>query len=386
MTDRIYHRDSLRTQFTAKVIACKPCEGDFYIELDQSAFFPGGGGQPEDTGTIDHVKLKGLIEIEDKLYHIMPIGFEIGQIIEGRVDYERRMDFMRQHSGEHIIAGLIDDLYSYDNVGFHLSEQTVTADFNGVLTLDQLLKVEKLANQAVMQNIELTAKNYMPDELSTKVFRSKKIFTSEVRLVQIEGYDCCACCGVHVKWSGQIGLIKIVNAQKHRGGMRLTLKCGMRALEDYQTKLNHNAEVSSLLSVKEDETIEGVQRLIDEKNLLKQKLYSVREQYFEMKAALCEPDEAICLVEEGLSPDELRRFMIKLTTYSHKPCLILAPEPEGFKYTLGRKEHSIQGLCQKLNQAFSGRGGGKEICQGSLRGDLESIKHEFKVLSSAYCE
>lgn len=386
MTDRIYNTDCLVSQFEAKVISCTSCEKGYAIVLDKTAFFPGGGGQPRDYGTLEGVEVEDLIEKEDELYHIISRPFEEGQTVFCKVDFERRMDLMQQHSGEHLIAGVIDQEYGYQNVGFHLSEETVTADFDGVLTEEELLHVERLANQAVIQDARVLSENLAQEQARDRVFRSKKTFDGEIRIVTMGAYDSCACCGVHVQRTGQIGLIKIVDAQKHRGGMRLTLKCGLRALKDYQIKTKQSTAISSLLSVKLDEAVIGVQKLIDEKNLLRQKLYEVREQYFELKAEQCSSEAPICLLEEDLSPDEMKRFVNKIMTKTPYPVLVLTPETEGFKYALGKRDTLVQTVCKALNESFSGKGGGREICQGSLKGDAQSIFEKFKVLCKTYCE
>ena len=386
MTDKIYYKDCLINQFEARVITCVPYGTSYAITLDQTAFFPEGGGQPRDYGTIDGIEIEDLIEKEDEIYHILGKPFKKGQSVVGKIDFKRRMDFMQQHSGEHLIAGIIDQEYGYQNVGFHLSEETVTADFDGVLTELELLYVERLANEAVMQNVTVFSENLNKKQLEEKVFRSKKTFEKDTRIVTMGIYDSCACCGVHVKTTGQIGLIKIVSGEKHRGGTRLTLKCGLRALEDYQLKMKQNTAISNLLSVTADQTVLGVQKLMEEKNLLKQKLYEVREAYFELKAQNCVKEEPICLLEEGLSPDELRRLVNKIIAKTPWPVLVLTPETEGFKYALGQRDILMQTTCKQLNELFSGKGGGREVCQGSLKGNAQSIFQAFKTICKVHCE
>ena len=261
MTKRLYYEDSFKKHFTATVLECQRAQNLYAIKLDQSAFFPGGGGQPEDYGTINGQVVYKLIEEGETLCHMVEHPFEIGQKVEGKINFSRRLDFMQQHSGEHILSGIIERLYGYSNVGFHLSEETVTADFDGILTENQIREIEKLANEAIREDQAVVCKVYTKEQLETKVFRSKKVFEHDVRVVSIGESDCCACCGVHVKRAGQIGLIKILSAQKHRGGMRLMLKCGLRALEDYENKLNQNREISRLLSVPIEEVTSGVRGL-----------------------------------------------------------------------------------------------------------------------------
>lgn len=380
MTKRLYYEDSFKKHFTATVLECQRAQNLYAIKLDQSAFFSGGGGQPEDYGTINGQVVYKLIEEGETLCHMVEHPFEIGQKVEGKINFSRRLDFMQQHSGEHILSGIIERLYGYSNVGFHLSEETVTADFDGILTDNQIREIEKLANEAIREDQAVVCKVYTKEQLETKVFRSKKVFEHDVRLVSIGESDCCACCGVHVKRAGQIGLIKILSAQKHRGGMRLMLKCGLRALEDYENKLNQNREISRLLSVPIEEVTSGVRGLWEEKQDLKQKLYSIEEKYFNTLIETISSHGPICRVEEGLTPDRLRRLMSKLFLKTSWPCFILVPEEGGFKYALGQRDQTLLPLCKALNEAFEGRGGGKDICQGSLKGELSDIQERFKEL------
>ena len=380
---KLYYEDSFQKQFVATVLDCRKM-GDLYaVQLDQSAFFPGGGGQPEDYGTLEGQVVYRLIEEGEELYHMVKYPFEIGQKVQGCIDFKRRLDFMQQHSGEHILSGIIEKLHGYSNVGFHLSEETVTADFDGILTEEQIREIENLANEAIREDQLVVCKVYTKEQLEHKNFRSKKVFDEAIRLVSIGVSDCCACCGVHVKRSSQIGLIKILSAQKHRGGMRLVLKCGQRALEDYTYNLNQNKEISRLLSVPTEEVTSGVRALWEEKQELKQKLYGMEEKYFDALSQYASDTEPICRVEEGLSPDAMRRLISKLCLKTTWPCLILVPDQEGFKYALGQRDHNISLLCQSLNEVFEGKGGGKEICQGYLKGELLEIQERFRMLALA---
>lgn len=375
---KLYYEDSFQRQFTATVLACEATEDGYAVQLDQSAFFPGGGGQPEDYGTLEGQQVYKLIERDKKLYHVVKNSFEIGEKIQGCIDFDRRLDFMQQHSGEHIVSGIINQLYGYSNVGFHLSEETVTADFDGFLTDEQVREIEKLANEVVRKDEVVECKSYTQEVLRYKHFRSKKVFEEDIRLVSIGKSDCCACCGVHVKYSGQIGIIKILHAQKHRGGMRLTLKCGQRALEDYHNQLSANKEISKCLSVPIEDVAKGVKMLWQEKQNLKQRLYELEEKYFDTLCKHMPSMAPICKVEEALTQDAMRRFMRHLCLNTTWPCLILVPEKEGIKYTLGQREQKVSCICQALNERFEGSGGGKEMCQGYLKkGEVVEIQKWF---------
>ncbi|MGL5674782.1 MAG: alanyl-tRNA editing protein, partial [Cellulosilyticaceae bacterium] len=249
MTRKLYYEDSYQSQFEARVISCEAVENGYAIVLDQTAFYPGGGGQPYDLGLLGGLEIEAMYEEEDTIYHVVNAPLEVGSLVVGDVFMEKRMDYMAQHSGEHILSGILHEGFGYANVGFHLSESYMTADFDGELTKQQLDLLELKANDAVMSNVPIRAKVYPIGE-DTPSYRSKLAFDEEVRLVDIAGYDTCACCGTHLKMSGEIGAIKIVDYEKHRGGCRLTVLCGRRAIYDYQARFDELGEVSATLSAK----------------------------------------------------------------------------------------------------------------------------------------
>ncbi|MDA3733094.1 alanyl-tRNA editing protein [Niameybacter massiliensis] len=381
MTHLIYYKKPYEMAFKAKVIKCIESEAGYCVLLDQTAFFPGGGGQPADQGILNGLPVVKLLEEEEHIYHIVGEPLEVGQEVEGIVDAKRRRDFMQQHSGEHIVSGLIHKLYGYNNVGFSLGEEKMTADFDGVLTKEQVEEVERLANEAVYQNIPIQGKGYTQQEIETIPYRSKKRLEGIIRLVDIEGYDCCACCGVHVETTGEIGVIKIITADKHRSGTRLTLLCGGRALKDYQLKNNQVYALMDKLSVKSEEVVEGVCRLVEEKEDLKQQVAKLKRQVFETKMAQVDLQEPLCTLEEA-TPFELRLFASIWMERSTAPCLLLTCDEKGYKYALGGPSELVGGWAKTLNSQFKGKGGGREICQGTLEGSYEAIKEAYlKVIS-----
>ena len=235
MTTRLFDADSHLRSFTACVLACTENDGKYEVELDATAFFPEGGGQCGDRGTLGGVNVLDTVERGGTILHICAGPLPAGSEVRGEVDAELRFSNMQTHSGEHIVSGIVHRLFGYDNVGFHL-DGAATLDFSGELTAEDIARVELLANEAVWKNLPVTARYPSPDELAGLEYRSKLDLTENVRIVTIEGVDVCACCAPHVSRTGEIGLIKITDFMRHRGGVRLTMLAGRRAFLDYRAK------------------------------------------------------------------------------------------------------------------------------------------------------
>lgn len=376
MTYKLYYENSYLDQFEGQVINCEKYKDDYVVELDQTAFYPEGGGQPADTGVLDGVEVKFVFDKAHKIYHVIDKPLTVGKVVEGKVDIQRRYDYMQQHSGEHIISGIVNREYGYNNIGFHMSKEYMTADFDGKLSKEDIEKIEMKANQVVFQNRSISATIYSGSELAEKQYRSKLDLKDDVRIVSIPECDTCACCGTHLGRTGEIGLIKILSSEKYKGGTRLTIVCGQRALEDYKRKIEVVTSLSTLLSAKEDKILDGVVRVQEELAKTKQKLVERTNRLFEFKIEEYKnsDEKVIVLVEQQLIPDELRRLGMRMAEQTSKICAVMAIEDEEIKYVLSSKEEDIRELCKALNKEFEGRGGGKpNLCQGSLKGNSKAI-------------
>ena len=248
LTEKLYYSDGHLSRFTARVTSCEKEDGTWAVKLDRSAFFPGGGGQEADEGVLSDMKLLGLREEGEDIVHLTPAPLEPGALVEGRIDWPLRFSRMQGHSGEHILSGTVHRLFGYDNVGFHMGEEAITIDFSGELSREDLSRAELEANRAIWRDVPVRTLLPTPGELAAMDYRSKKELTGQVRIVEIEGVDLCACCAPHVSHSGEVGLLKIIDSMRHRGGTRLTLLCGEAALLDYEALHENNAAVSAALS------------------------------------------------------------------------------------------------------------------------------------------
>ena len=256
MTVKLYDIDSHLSEFSATVLSCE----NAVAVLDKTAFFPEGGGQTSDTGFIDGVKVNDVQIKDGIIYHYLESDVEVGKTVECKLLWDERFRKMQNHSGEHIISGIVHSLFGFDNVGFHLSKTEMTMDFSGMLSREDLLKVEYLANKAIWENVKFNC--YYPESLENLEYRSKLDLTNDVRIVEIDGYDRCACCAPHVNTSSEIGIIKILDFEKNKGGVRLWVKCGADALNDYNLKYQSGLKISSLLCTEQENVASAVEKLI----------------------------------------------------------------------------------------------------------------------------
>lgn len=376
MTEKLFYQDSHRSTFTAIVQEVRPSGNGYEIILDRTAFFPEGGGQSSDTGSLGGVSVSDVQEIDGKIIHYTDGPLVEGTEVEGCIDWTERFSKMQQHTGEHIVSGLIHKIYGYHNVGFHLGTDSVTLDFNGVVPKEKLHEIEQLANEAVAKNLPVQVLYPTDEELSKISYRSKIEIEGQVRIVVIDGYDVCACCAPHVKQTGEIGLIKLVGMQNYKGGVRISMLCGFRALEDYYQKEKNNREIAVMLSAKEYETAVEVERLQEELAMKKAKIAELEQKFLEQKVETLDVSgEIVCLFEET-DPVMTRELVNLLLKKGAKMAAVFSGnEREGYRYVLGSRNLDVRKNGKLLNEAFHGRGGGKpEMVQGTVQGKREEIE------------
>ena len=376
MTEKLFYQDSHRSTFTAIVQEVRPSGNGYEIILDRTVFFPEGGGQSSDTGSLGGVSVSDVQEIDGKIIHYTDGPLVEGTEVEGCIDWTERFSKMQQHTGEHIVSGLIHKIYGYHNVGFHLGTDSVTLDFNGVVPKEKLHEIEQLANEAVAKNLPVQVLYPMDEELSKISYRSKIEIEGQVRIVVIDGYDVCACCAPHVKQTGEIGLIKLVGMQNYKGGVRISMLCGFRALEDYYQKEKNNREIAVMLSAKEYETAVEVERLQEELAMKKAKIAELERKFLEQKVETLDISSAIVCLFEETDPVMTRELVNLLLKKGAKMAAVFSGnEREGYRYVLGSRSLDVRENGKLLNEAFHGRGGGKpEMVQGTVQGKREEIE------------
>ena len=380
-TEKLYYKDGYMKEFTAEVISCEREKKGYRVVLDRTAFFPEGGGQFGDIGWIDDVRVLDTQEKEGIISHMTEAPFEVGAHVTGKLDFAERFSRMQQHTGEHILSGIVHRLHGYDNVGFHLGAEVTTLDFNGELDEEQVREVEVLANQAVFDNIQVNILYPSKEELQTLEYRSKIEIEGQVRIVDIPGIDRCACCAPHLSRTGEIGLIKILACDKHRGGCRMTMVSGMRALEDYRLKQKSVTEVSVALSAKPDKIGEAVVHQKEQMMKIREHLNHLQESYLKQRLdEIKAEDSYVCIFVEDFDNIAVRNFVNDATERCSGICgAFVGNDANGYRYILGSKQKDVRELSKKLDEAFSGKGGGKpEMVQGSLTGTQEEILRMFE--------
>lgn len=380
MTKKLFYQDSHLTEFEAVVLSCELEKDAYQVVLDQTAFFPEGGGQYADTGWLDEAEVLDVHEKQDVIYHKTTAPLEVGKTVKGKIRWEERFEKMQQHSGEHIVSGIVHERFGYDNVGFHLGSDYCTMDFNGPLTQEELKEIELAANRAVFENLKIQVTYPAKEELAQMEYRSKIEIDGQVRIVTVPGYDVCACCAPHVNQTGEIGLIKLVNMVNYKGGERITMLCGFRALRDYDKKDANGKEISRLLCAKELEIAEAVEHLKEEQGILKGKVASMQQRMMQYRAAEITVNQEMTLVfDSELTGNGPRELMNLLLEKGARICTVFAGDDQnGYRYVMGSQTEDVRPISKKMNDAFAGRGGGKPaMVQGTVDASEAQIRAIF---------
>ena len=378
MTEKLYYLDSHMKTFTATVLSCTEAKKGFAVVLDKTAFYPEGGGQPADHGILGGARVFDVKEQGEEIVHFCETALAEGSEVEGCIDWERRAHLMQQHSGEHILSGFLHAATGCDNVGFHMGADCVTIDFNVPLTSEQIEEAEAKANRYIWENHPILTK--FPDAETLKIlpYRSKKELTGQVRIVEFPGADLCACCGVHVKMTGEIGMVKILSCQKFHEGVRLEMLAGRAAMEYLSRSFAENKKVSGLLSAKPHETAAATERILKELSDTKFKFGKLEEQLFAQKAASLSDAGDVLLFEEGLSSDGVRRLTDAIFKVCGGKAAVFGKTDTGWAYAIASSD-DIRSFVKDMNTALNGRGGGKpNFCQGSVSASQSDIESFFK--------
>ncbi len=372
MTQKLYYENQYIKEFTASVVSCTEGKRGFEVILDKTAFFPEGGGQPGDTGFIGDAEVIDTVERGEDVAHICTKA--VGGEAECRLDFEKRFTNMQQHTGEHIFSGVLHSVCGYDNVGFHMGESCITVDFNGVVTADELARIEKLANEAIYKNIPVETICPSDEELEKYSYRSKKEISGQVRLTKIDGIDLCACCGTHVAYTGEVGIIKVISVMNYKSGVRITLQIGRKALADYCEKNKSVHEISNLLKAKTDETAPAVERVLAQLHEARYAYSSLKKELFALKANEASGEKYIAF-DDGGSADDARLFADLLAEKVGIAAVFSGNDESGYKYAVVSRGQDVREIGKALNAACGGRGGGKsDMVQGSVAAAREAIE------------
>ena len=377
-TRKLYYEDPFMKSFAATVLSCEEAKGGCAVVLDETAFYPEGGGQPYDTGTLGGAKVLAVHEKGGVITHLCDRPLPIGARVEGEIDWARRFDHMQQHSREHICSGLLCERFHCDNVGFHMGADSVTIDYNADISWEALLEIEEETNRYICEDHEIDIHFYRGAELEKVEYRSKKALEGDVRIVAFPGADCCACCGTHVLRAGQVGLVKFLSVQKFREGVRIELLCGDRARRYLSACWEQSLHIAQALSVKPTAAFAAVERLLAELGALKLRCARLEETSFALSAAQYEGKGDVLLFEDEMPGDSLRKLCDAVASVCGGRCAVFAGAEGAYKYAIGHMGGDLRALTKQLNAALSGRGGGKpHFVQGSVSCRREDIETFF---------
>ena len=377
--EKLYYQDCHLCRFSAEVVSCEETGKGYAVTLSQTAFYPEGGGQACDLGTLGEVQVLDVQEQGEQVVHLCSGPLTVGSTVEGVIDWQRRFDLMQQHTGEHIVSGIINARYGHHNVGFHMGWDSITIDFDGPIPAEDLNEIERLANEAVYRNIPTHIWTPSPEELPGVFYRTKRELPWPVRIVEVPGIDCCACCGLHVAATGQVGLIKLFSMVKFRSGVRIEMLCGKRCLDFLSRSHEQNKIVSGAFSAKILETGEAAKKINELLESQKRRIAELETVLFRSVAEGCTGKGDTLIIRENLDSVGVRKLADLVAERCGGTAAVFSAAAQGgYSYCLIRKGGDLRGFNKEMVSALDGRGGGKPECQmGTVRAGQESILQHF---------
>lgn len=378
-TIKLYYQDAFLRRFDATVLDCAADKKAWRVVLDRTAFYPEGGGQGADHGTLGGVNVRDVHETDGVIYHTCDKPLPVGETVTGEIDWQRRFDHMQQHSGEHIVSGMLCSTYHCDNTGFHMGADTVTIDYNADIPWEGVLEIERRANRYIWENHPIVIRYPEPAELAVLPYRSKKALEGPVRITEFPDADRCACCGTHVARSGQVGLVKLLSCQKFRDGARLELLCGRRALDYLSASWEQARQIGQALSVKPQSAAAAVGRMQEELLALKEKAARLEEADFAHTAERYRDAGNVLHITGKLDGDGARRLCDAIARAAGGRCAVFAGSDGAYQYAVIESGGDLRPLVKDMNAALHGRGGGRDgFAQGSAACTAEDIRSFFQ--------
>ena len=375
---KLFYEDCHLTHFSAQVTGCRQCDNGYLVTLDATAFYPEGGGQACDIGTLGDVRVLDVQEKDGEILHLCDGALPVGETVEGQIDWARRFDLMQQHTGEHILSGLINAKFGYHNTGFHVGADVMEVDFDGPISPEDLAELERKANEAVWQNAPVKCWIPSPEVLETVTYRTKRLLPWPVRIVQIGDVDSCACCGIHVAYTGEVGLIKILSCATLRGGVRLEMVCGGRAYR-YMTDIFHqNRMVSQTFSAKILETGDAAKKMQEALAKEKFRATELQKQVFSYTAEAYAGQENVLHFADNLEPGQVRELADRISRVISGYAAVFSENANGFSYCLAIRDGDLRELGKAMTDALNGRGGGKpNFQQGTVAATRKDVEIFF---------
>lgn len=380
MTEKLYDNDAYASKFTATVLSCEEDKKGFAVVLDKTLFFPEEGGQTPDKGTINGIEVTHVAIKDDVITHYLEAPIAAGTAVEGEIDFAHRFRNMQMHSAEHIFSGLVFKHFGFNNVGFHLSDNSATMDYDGKFTYEDALKLEKEANEIIIKGKTITAEYPSSEVLATLEYRSKKALSGPIRIVTVEDTDICACCAPHVHNTHEIGQFKIVSFENYKSGVRVSYLAGFRALEDYEKRLSDLREISRTISAKAGEELKGVAKLSEDLGAYKFKDIELRNKYIELKiqSELKDSDTGICILPADFSScmqfasDALKKH------YKGVSVVLCGDDESGYRFYVESNTIDLTKILTDIKNSMNAKGGGKSAAiQGTVIGKAEEFCRFF---------
>jgi len=382
-TRKLYYEDSLLREFTCSVLSCVETETGFEIILSATAFYPEGGGQACDLGFLGDARVLDVQERGEAVIHLCDKPLPVGAEVTGVLDWQRRFDLMQQHTGEHMVSGVIHRRYGWHNVGFHMGADVITIDFDGVVPAEDLPAIEAEVNAGIWADLPLRCWYPSPEALPDVGYRTKKQLPWPVRIVEIPGFDKCACCGVHTERTGQVGLVKLFSSVGCRGGSRLEMACGQRAMEMLNQAFDQNRQVSQAFSAHITATGEAARRMNESLELEKLRYGALQKKLFRFVAKSYVNHGNILHFEEALDSVQVRELADAIAeTCGGFAAVFSGSEEGGYGYAIVTRSGDLRPLGKAMNAALNGRGGGKPIFQ---QGRVSAPKSQIEAFFQEYC-
>ena len=380
MTRKLYYEDCHMQQFCAQVRSCEKNEKGYEVILDATAFYPEGGGQACDLGVLGGVTVLDVQERGEEVVHLCDAPLEAGSMVEGKIDFDRRFDLMQQHTGEHIVSGIINRRYGYHNVGFHMGSEMIGIDFDGVVPAEDLPAIEAEANAALWKNEPVKCWYPSPEELPNVFYRSKRALPWPVRVVHVGSFDSCACCGVHVGSTGEVGLVKLFTVASLRGGSRIEMSCGKRAMMLLNRAFEQNRMVSQAFSAKWPETGEAARKMNEALAAEKYRASQLQKRIFENIAKSYVNLGDVLHFEPELEPTEIRILADAIAQVCGGTATVFSGSDDGgYGFAMVTREGDLRARAKEMTAVLHGRGGGKpNFQQGRVSATRFEIESFFK--------
>ena len=380
MTRKLYYEDCHLAAFSARVTGCTETEKGFAVTLDATAFYPEGGGQACDLGTLGTARVLHVQEEGEEILHLCDSPLEVGTEVSGAIDFSRRFHLMQQHTGEHIVSGIIHSRYGWHNVGFHMGSDIITIDFDGPIPPEDLPAIEAEANEALWQDLPVKCWYPSEEELPSVGYRTKKALPWPVRIVEVPGFDKCACCGVHVARTGEVGLVKLFSAVKFHQGVRIEMACGSSALKLLNHSYDQNRQVSQAFSAKITETGEAARKMNEALAAEKFRANGLQRQLFRYIGEGYAGAGDVLHFADNLEPALVRDLADAIAEVCGGRAAVFSGTDEaGYSFCLVTREGDLRSFGKAMTQALGGRGGGKpNFQQGRVTAGKEAIEAFFR--------